>query len=114
MEMPPFEDLVHLANNNPEALEDLRHALIEDTIAQAPDHYHRRLRGLQFQIDMERRKATNPMSACIRISQMMHEHLLKLKDALHMDWVDTGIEESMTSQATGTGAIIPFPAKKTL
>lgn len=112
MDMPPFEDLVHMANNNPEALEELRHALIEDTIAQAPEHYHRRLRGLQFQIDMERRKASNPMSACVRISQMMHDHLLKLKDALHMDWIDEDLEDSLTGQATGTGSVIPFPIRE--
>ena len=111
MDMPPFEELMHLAKTNPDALEDLRHALVEETIMQAPEHYHRKLRGLQFQIDMERRRATNPMSACIRISKMMHEHLIKLKETLEMDWVEEDIVEE---RATGTGSVIPFPSQRSL
>ena len=65
VDMPSFDEMVRLAKNDPETLERIRLKLIEETIAEAPENCHRRLRGLQFQIDMERRRASNPMSACV-------------------------------------------------
>ena len=59
MDMPSFDEMVRLAKNDPETLERIRLKLIEETIAEAPENCHRRLRGLQFQIDMERRRASN-------------------------------------------------------
>ena len=73
MNMPTFDEMVRLAKTDPETLERIRLQLIEDTIAEAPESCQRRLRGLQFQIDMERRKAGNAMGACVRISKMMHD-----------------------------------------
>ncbi|MEK9712596.1 MAG: DUF3135 domain-containing protein [Thalassolituus sp.] len=81
--MPSFDEMVRLAKHDPETLENIRLKLIEDTIAEAPESCHRRLRGLQFQIDMERRKAKNPMSACIRISKMMHDSLYTMRQTLN-------------------------------
>ncbi|MCY0966825.1 DUF3135 domain-containing protein [Parathalassolituus penaei] len=79
MQLPSFDELKKLAASNPEQLEKLRAQLIEDTISKAPEQYQRRLRGLQFQIDMERRRARTPMASCIRISKMMHDHLHQLR-----------------------------------
>lgn len=43
----------------------------------------RKLRGLQFHIDMEIRRSKTPMAACIKISEMMHGSLSKLRSALN-------------------------------
>ena len=56
MELPSFDELKKLAQSDPEQLEKLRTELIEDTISSAPAQHQRRLRGLQFQVDMERRR----------------------------------------------------------
>ena len=104
--LPNFDELMKLAQNDPNKLEILRQSWIEDMISNAPDHCQRRLRGLQFQIDMERQIASHPVSSCIRISQMMHEGFANLREILNQR------PTSETSQAQKTApiaAIIPFP-----
>lgn len=77
--LPSFEWLKDLAEKDPEALERLRKQYIEDTINSASEEYRHRLRGLQFQIDGQRRLAKNPMEATIAISKMMHDSLYQMK-----------------------------------
>lgn len=81
-EMPSFEELATLAQDAPEALEALRRKLYEQILQQAPEHMCRRLKGLQFKIDMERRRAKTPLASCLKLSSMMHESLMELKAAL--------------------------------
>ena len=139
MEMPSFDEMVRLAKTDPEALERIRLQLIEDakglaplrqniqvifqdpysslnprlkiedTIAEAPEACHRRLRGLQFQIDMERRRAGNPMGACVRISKMMHDSLYTLRQTLNSaigEPVDAALE---TFEPAKPATIVAFP-----
>jgi hypothetical protein len=109
VEMPSFDEMVRLAKTDPEALERIRLQLIEDTIADAPEACHRRLRGLQFQIDMERRRAGNPMGACVRISKMMHDSLYTLRQTLNSaigEPVDAALE---TFEPAKPATIVAFP-----
>lgn len=71
-----FDEWASLAKTNPHAFEARRQALIDNFLRQFPDPEQRRLRGLQFRIDMERRRARTPMAACIRLSSMMWDSLL--------------------------------------
>lgn len=82
-ELPSFEDMVKMAQNDPDALESLRQEMCEAVIQSAPETSQRKLRGLQFKIDMERRRAKTPMASCIRLSQMMHESFAQLREALN-------------------------------
>ena len=82
-ELPSFEQLMELATSDPDGLEDLRHTLIEDFIEHAPASQQRRLKGLQFIIDMERRRAKNPVQSCIRMSQLMYDRVNILRDTLN-------------------------------
>lgn len=66
-----FDEWTALAQFDPEAFEVRRKRVIADTIAQAPQHMQPRLHALQWRIDMERTRASNPLSACIRLSNMM-------------------------------------------
>ncbi len=102
--LPSFDELMKLAQQDPEQLENLRQSCVDDIIDSAPDHFQRRLRGLQFQIDMEREKASNPVSSCIRISQMMHEGLANLHEVIMQKPL---ADES--APATEAADIIPFP-----
>jgi hypothetical protein len=81
--MADFDDLAMLAKQNPQEFEALRTKLCNQLIDSAPEPQRRRLRGLQFQVDMERRKAATPMAACIRISEMMHASFDELRDVLN-------------------------------
>lgn len=77
-----FETWAHLAKHDKDEFERRREAAIEHLIASAPPSSQRRLRGLQFRIDMERRRAVTPLGACVRISEMMWDSVLKLQETL--------------------------------
>jgi len=80
-----FDDWSRLAKDDPAAFEARRLALIEEFLHQFPQPDQQRLRGLQFRIDMVRRRSRTPMGACLKISSMMWESLLGshgLKSAL--------------------------------
>lgn len=82
--LPPFEELKAMAAERPEELEDLRIRMTEEILRNAPEDRQRRLKGLVFNIDMVRRRAKNPMQACIKLSQMMMDSTLELREALCM------------------------------
>jgi len=83
-DLPPFDELMRMAKDEPEKLEELRVKLSQQTIDAAPEKLQPRLRGLQFQVDAKRRLAKNPLSACIQISEMMHQSFAELYEALNM------------------------------
>lgn len=66
-----FDDWMALGRSDPIAFEERRRRVIEEAIARAPQHMQPRLYALQWRIDMERSRASNPLSACIRLSNMM-------------------------------------------
>ena len=107
-----FDEWSRLAKTDPAAFEARRLALIEEYLGQFPPLDQRRLRGLQFRIDMERRRARTPMAACLRLSSMMWDSLLGkrgLKDA-----IDRLLRSSHTSASpirrppTASALILPF------
>ena len=77
--LPAFDVLVDMARNEPDQLEALRQKLTNNIINNVDDeHKRRRLQGLQFRVDMERKKAKSPLAATIRISEMMCQSLADL------------------------------------
>lgn len=82
---PTTDELLKLAQENPEALESLRQREIESLITSAPANVQRRLRGLQFQIDAKRSLSKTPMAACVAISQMMFDSVYELNDILNSE-----------------------------
>lgn len=66
-----FDDWAELARVDPEAFERRRREVIDAFIESAPERNREHLRCLQWRIDMERRRASNPVSACYRIYRMM-------------------------------------------
>lgn len=77
--LPAFDVLVDMARNDPQGLETLRRSLTDAVIAAASNETTRkRLQGLQFRVDMERRRASTPLAATIRISEMMCRSLADL------------------------------------
>ncbi len=71
-----FDEWSRLAQVDPSAFEARRLALIEEFLRQFPQPDQQRLRGLQFRIDMVRRRSRTPLGACLKISSMMWESLL--------------------------------------
>lgn len=82
MQLPEFDVLLEMARTDPDGLEALRYELVEHVIQQAPSEQQPRLRGVQFRVDLARQASSNPLSACMRISQLMHESLGRLHASL--------------------------------
>ena len=107
--IPSFDELVEINRHSPADLEALRTGLIKHTIDQAPEATRRRLNGLQFQIEMERRRASNALAACIKISRMMHESLGELTSLLRPESSEGyGID----SPPRQTANVIPLRAQE--
>lgn len=81
-ELPDFDTLMELAQNDPEAFDRLKAEAVEQTISEANEFSQRRLRGLQWQIDVTVKKAKTPMEGCVKVSEMMHDKLWELRMAL--------------------------------
>jgi len=82
--LPDFNARLALARSDPTALETLRERLTDDVIRRAITPAVRvRLQGLKFRIEMERRRARDPLDACERISALMHRSFADLRRALH-------------------------------
>ena len=72
-----FDDWVDLARTDPASFEALRARLIDEAINRAPSaEQRRRLRGLQWRVDMVRSRSRTPIAACLDISAMMWDALL--------------------------------------
>ncbi len=69
-----FDQMAQLFKDDPLAFEKKREEMVEELIQSAPSDLQRRLRGIQFQVDMERAKAKTPMDACLRIYGKMMDH----------------------------------------
>jgi hypothetical protein len=101
-----LEEWQRLARDNPVEFERRRAAVIEAAIAEAPAEHQQRLRGLQFRIDLERRKAKTPLGAAVRLQSMMWERLLELREALV---ALSGAEESSNTAPRAAARILQFP-----
>lgn len=85
-DLPSFETLKAMAEEKPEELKALRQALTREVVETAPsEERRRRLEGLNFTIEMNRRKASNPMHSCLLISQLMWDSALTMVEELKKD-----------------------------
>ncbi len=100
-----FDQWSEIAKTDPEAFEAMRADVINTFISSAPLDSQPRLRGLQWQIDCLRARSSNPLSACIKISQMMWETLQQLGDVTQ-DLAKPG--QGRQSSKPCEAAILPF------
>lgn len=68
-----FDEWRMLASTDPEAFEARRRKVLQAVIERAPERHRPRLRGLQWRVDLVRRRSSNPLTACILLSDMMWE-----------------------------------------
>jgi Protein of unknown function (DUF3135) len=78
-----FDEWAELYRTDTAAFEARRQEEIERLIDSLSEPARARLKGLQFRIDMERRRAKTPLGGCIRISAMMWESFAELRDVLN-------------------------------
>ncbi|HVL02402.1 MAG TPA: DUF3135 domain-containing protein [Dongiaceae bacterium] len=106
--LPEFDQLREMAQKDPEGLERLRMQLCDQLIQSAPEAYRRKLRGLQFRVDMERRRAKTPMAACIAISGMMHDSFDRLRQVLNEAASNASSSGHSQAEATTAAKVLPF------
>ncbi len=76
-----FDSMSLMAKDDPAEFERLRQSAIDELIESAPRERQQRLRCLQWRIDQERRNCS-PLSACLKISKMMWDHLVSSEGLL--------------------------------
>ncbi|WP_042012783.1 DUF3135 domain-containing protein [Aeromonas fluvialis] len=82
MELPDFDTLKELAAKEPSMLDVILQQQIDQLMAQASPDLQRRLLGLQFKIDGQRRLAKNNLDSCIRIANMMRESFYLMRSEM--------------------------------
>ena len=96
---------MQLAKMDPEKFKEQRNHAVNTMIDSAPLVLQKRLRGLQWRIDMEIRRSKNPMDSCLRINRMM----------MNSVYARGGFVESFENlvcpadppQSAGTNAVVP-------
>jgi len=106
-----FDFWKQLAKNDPEAFEALRREKIEQLIEQAPKPQRRRLQGLQWQIDQNRKLAASPMASCLAISNMMWDSLHQLNLRQHELLSATPGTLRRPQDAAPAATVLAFPAQ---
>ena len=70
-----FDSCPTVAPNDPQAFEAKRNNVLETAIRQAPARRQQRLRCLQWKLDQIHLMAPNPMSATVRMHQLMWDSI---------------------------------------
>ncbi|MGN5146807.1 DUF3135 domain-containing protein [Aeromonas veronii] len=102
MELPDFDTLKELAASEPSRLDAILEQQIDQLMARASPDQQRRLRGLQFKIDGQRRLAKNNLDSCIRITNMMRESFYLMRSEMSQ----FREEADPPSESDGSGKII--------
>ncbi len=71
-----FDAWARLAQENPPAFEEARRLMLDSLIESAPLSVQPRLKGLQWQIETIRERATTPLGACLKISNLMWQNVV--------------------------------------
>ncbi|GEM_PF-4036548 len=80
-------DWARLAQQDPDAFEAMRAALLDEFIRNSPPHIQRRLEGIQWKVDLIRERAESPAEVLAGISEMMWESAEHLRQK-HLELVD--------------------------
>jgi len=109
MDLPDFDYLVSLAEKHPDKLEALRHRYNRHLIDAAPDYLKRRLEGLLFKVDMEKRRSKNTTQCCIKLSELMMDSFVDMQTAIKHLRLSRASEMAVPSADLDN--IILFPVK---
>lgn len=116
MEPWDFNEWMALSRSDPTAFEERRRRVVEEAIARAPQRMQPRLRALQWRIDMERARASNPLSACIRLYNMMWKTLYGENGMISAIGRLTGSSPASSAEKRPpqSARILPFEPRKRL
>lgn len=111
MEKMNWDAWRELAQNNPAEFEVRRKAALEAVINSATPSHQRKLRGLQFRIDLAREHSKHPLGAAIKIHSMMWAEFTELQKALNelreqLNGKSTSLAPAVAQ--TRTAQVLPF------
>jgi hypothetical protein len=108
MEFDP-QEWESLARSDPEEFNRRRQAAIAAVIARAPQPLQDRLRGLQFRVDLELRRARTPLAGALRLHGMMWDRFEMLRATLNGQGADGCVTgDAVVPAAGGLGNVLPF------
>ena len=99
-----FDVWAMLARTAPDDFEQRRRAVVESQISSSDNV--RRLRGLQWRIDIERERAHTPLKFCLRLSIMMWDAFVDLNNVLNTFVGNDCESTSASSHSAGSAKII--------
>jgi hypothetical protein len=103
-----IDTAMELARTDPEAFEQYRRAVIEALIARAPERNRQHLRRLQWRIDQERQRASNPTAALLKLYRMMWDSFAG--EAGLIDTICNPRQNAPDMEALSSGAkVLSFP-----
>ncbi|WED21657.1 DUF3135 domain-containing protein [Vibrio sp. JC009] len=100
--LPPFDELVELAEKHPDAFEQFRQDMCEEVITYASEEMQPRLRAQQSHINRVIKSCKNPHHTNVVLMRELSSQVGKFKDVLEGD-----IEDYESQSAD----VIPFPSK---
>lgn len=102
-----FDEWAQLAKKDKAAFEQKRITALKQAINDCAktDAELRMLNGLQFKIDMLRRKHKTPMAACVALSTMLMDHAYRM---VHPDTEAIISAAKVAAKDTESCKIIPF------
>ena len=104
-----FDTWAILARTAPDDFEERRRAVIESLISSSENV--RRLRGLQWRIDIERKCARTPLKSCLRLSTLMWDAFMDLNNSLNTFAGKDCKSKSAPSHSARTAKIIHLPTE---
>ncbi|MCC6534575.1 MAG: DUF3135 domain-containing protein [Burkholderiales bacterium] len=78
-----FDRWAKLAKEDPAEFERRRDETLRAIIAAAPPQHRDRLQGLQFRLDLERKRAGSPLASCLRLNSLMWAGFHRLRKELN-------------------------------
>ncbi|MCI0652986.1 MAG: DUF3135 domain-containing protein [Methylococcaceae bacterium] len=101
-----FDYWKQLAKKDPVKFEHDRQDAINDIIETCPVYLRKRLRGLQWRIDLEIRRSKNAMDSCLRLNRMMMDSVCACDGLIHSVRSLTGPDHK--SYSVTEAVVIPF------
>ena len=102
-----FDQWRELFETDPAKFEQLREQALNDLIDSAPVHMKPRLEGLKFQLKGESIRAKSSLDYQIRLSNMMMDSLLSLRDQVQSLLADINEPAAKPSEPK-TAVVLPF------
>lgn len=106
-----FDAWKKLAEKDPQAFEEMRKKVVKAEIAKAPKSMQHRLTGMQWRVDMERKRCSNPTQSMIYVYKKMWNSVYGengLLSALHGSTADQQMGSGCVKLAAAN--ILPFVA----